>query len=141
MLYYGTEAGMWGANDPCDRQPMVWDDVAYQPERAGILGPVPKRVRRPDHALHAFVKKALALRHAEPALRRGDFRWLSTGHDRLMAFERALDGRRIQAYFNASDETRLAKPVPGAVDLWTGRRAEVGPLNIPARSWRVVARA
>ena len=24
MMYYGTEAGMWGADDPCDRMPMVW---------------------------------------------------------------------------------------------------------------------
>lgn len=141
MLYYGTEAGMWGGNDPCDRQPMLWDDVACEPERAGLAGPVPKRERRPDHDLLAFVKKALALRHAEPALRRGDFRWLPSGHDRLMAFERALDGRRIQAYFNASDEARFARPAPGAVDLWTGRRAETGPLKLPARSWRVIARA
>ena len=24
MIYYGDEAGMWGANDPCCRQPMLW---------------------------------------------------------------------------------------------------------------------
>ena len=27
MIYYGTEAGMWGADDPCDRKPMVWPDL------------------------------------------------------------------------------------------------------------------
>lgn len=24
VIYYGDEAGMWGADDPCDRKPMLW---------------------------------------------------------------------------------------------------------------------
>ncbi len=32
MVYYGTESGMWGADDPDDRKPMVWDDLTYEPE-------------------------------------------------------------------------------------------------------------
>jgi cyclomaltodextrinase len=27
MVYYGDEAGMWGGNDPDDRQPMIWKDL------------------------------------------------------------------------------------------------------------------
>jgi glycosidase len=27
MVYYGDEAGMWGATDPDDRQPMIWRDL------------------------------------------------------------------------------------------------------------------
>jgi cyclomaltodextrinase / maltogenic alpha-amylase / neopullulanase len=27
MIYYGDEAGMWGASDPSDRQPMIWKDL------------------------------------------------------------------------------------------------------------------
>ena len=27
MVYYGDEAGMWGAGDPSDRQPMLWQDL------------------------------------------------------------------------------------------------------------------
>ncbi len=27
VIYYGDEAGMWGANDPDSRKPMVWDDL------------------------------------------------------------------------------------------------------------------
>ena len=34
MIYYGTEAGMWGADDPCDRMPMVWPDTLYEPQQA-----------------------------------------------------------------------------------------------------------
>ncbi|MDR1550526.1 MAG: hypothetical protein LBT06_18325 [Hungatella sp.] len=33
-LYYGTECGMWGGNDPHCRKPMLWDDMGeYEPER------------------------------------------------------------------------------------------------------------
>ena len=32
MIYYGDEAGMWGAGDPDDRMPMIWKDLQYQPQ-------------------------------------------------------------------------------------------------------------
>ena len=32
MIYYGDEAGMWGANDPDCRKPMVWPDKKYDAE-------------------------------------------------------------------------------------------------------------
>src|SRR5438067_10515192 len=32
MIYYGDEAGMWGATDPDDRMPMVWDDLKFEPQ-------------------------------------------------------------------------------------------------------------
>ena len=32
MIYYGDEAGMWGANDPCCRKPMIWKDLSYDDE-------------------------------------------------------------------------------------------------------------
>ena len=27
MIYYGDEVGMWGADDPHDRKPMIWDNL------------------------------------------------------------------------------------------------------------------
>ena len=32
MVYYGAEVGMWGADDPTNRKPMVWEDLKYQGE-------------------------------------------------------------------------------------------------------------
>jgi len=32
-IYYGDEIGMWGANDPDCRKPMVWSDNNYEPEK------------------------------------------------------------------------------------------------------------
>ena len=30
MVYYGDEAGMWGADDPDERKPMVWPEYKYE---------------------------------------------------------------------------------------------------------------
>ncbi|MCZ6701797.1 MAG: glycoside hydrolase family 13 protein [Ignavibacteria bacterium] len=32
-IYYGDEVGMWGANDPDCRKPMVWPENNYEPEK------------------------------------------------------------------------------------------------------------
>ena len=37
MVYYGDEAGMWGGDDPCDRWPMVWEDMTYEPQASDPL--------------------------------------------------------------------------------------------------------
>lgn len=57
-LYYGTELGMSGGNDPEMRAPMRWD------------------LATPENEVFAFNKRLLAFRKAEPALRYGDFRRL-----------------------------------------------------------------
>lgn len=33
MVYYGDEAGMWGANDPDSRKPMVWEELNYSQDQ------------------------------------------------------------------------------------------------------------
>ncbi|MCK4569540.1 MAG: glycoside hydrolase family 13 protein, partial [Bacteroidales bacterium] len=38
MVYYGDEAGMWGAGDPDCRKPMLWEDIEYENERIDACG-------------------------------------------------------------------------------------------------------
>jgi glycosidase len=38
MLYYGTESGVWGGQDPDDRSPMNWQDIRFAPQ-AGTHSP------------------------------------------------------------------------------------------------------
>ncbi len=37
-VYYGDEVGMWAADDPDCRKPMVWPDLSYEAERAHPFG-------------------------------------------------------------------------------------------------------
>ena len=32
IIYYGTEAGMWGDDDPDNRKPMLWEDIIFENE-------------------------------------------------------------------------------------------------------------
>ncbi|HEX8299751.1 MAG TPA: alpha-amylase family glycosyl hydrolase, partial [Rubricoccaceae bacterium] len=109
MLYYGDEAGMWGADDPDDRQPMVWPDLVYVDQALDPLG----RPRTPDpiafdRSLFAFYKSAIALRHGDAVLRHGSLRVLAADSvAQSVAFERTLGGERRVVALNRSDESQF----------------------------------
>jgi glycosidase len=139
MLYYGTEAGMWGANDPDDRQPMLWDDLEYEQQERNIHGEVRAVIRRPDGELFAFCQRAIRLRKEHPALRHGAVEWLDCGDERVLGFVRRHEDQAIAVLFNVADEAiRVNLPFTGN-DLWRGERIEECEKGIPVRSWVVVS--
>jgi len=77
MVYYGTEAGMWGADDPDDRKPMVWPNMTYDDE---INHPFSRQRPRDtvqfDVDLYAHYAKLGAVRKSNAALRGGTFQTL-----------------------------------------------------------------
>lgn len=79
MIYYGDEAGMWGADDPSDRKPMVWADLKYDDE---INHPFSKPRARDDNNfdrdLFNWYKKLAHIRASETALQTGQFIRLKT---------------------------------------------------------------
>jgi cyclomaltodextrinase / maltogenic alpha-amylase / neopullulanase len=105
FIYYGVEAGMWGANDPDCRKPMVWDDLVYDPE---FTGPDGKRMGpnevKFDRNLHAFFKAAIALRRGTPVLNAGTFQWLAADDAaNTLAFMRSGGNARAVVVFNRSE--------------------------------------
>ncbi len=122
MVYYGTEAGMWGADDPDDRQPMVWDDLAYEDRVADPRGrshaPEPLRF---DGDLYAFYREVIGLRRSHEALRRGSFDVLLADDERQsLAFARTLEEERLFVLLNRSgSEVDLRLPREG-LDLEPG---------------------
>ena len=131
MIYYGDEVGMWGANDPDCRKPMVWDDIDYEPETTRPDG----SRRTPDSVavntgLLAFYKKLIGIRAKHPALLHGDYRTVLADDKRdLMVFERWEGSERIIVALNNSNRSQdYALKADGArwVDLMTGaEHAEV----------------
>ena len=67
-IYYGSEVGMTGAEDPENRGPMRWD------------------LAREDNPELAWMKQLIALHKENRALRIGNFRLIES--ERLLAFER-----------------------------------------------------
>jgi len=138
MIYYGTEVGMWGANDPCDRQPMLWDDIRYEPETHTAEGKTRARKRSPDNALFAFYQNAIAMRQSHVVLRRGDLAWRNHANNRVLIYDRILDGVVVRVVLNAGKTTAVVNLPFGGVDLWSGKTLPRGKVKVPSRGWLVV---
>ncbi len=116
-IWNGDEAGMWGADDPDERKPVVWSDLRYEDETADPFGR--PRHRDPvavDTALLRSYRELIALRKAHLRLWvDGATRWLVTD-DRhgVLAYERALAGEQAIVAFNASEQAvEVAVPASG----------------------------
>lgn len=107
-IYYGDEAGMWGANDPCSRKPMVWDDMDYQNEKFlpdQRLKPVEDEVQF-DTEIFDYYRKIIAIRNENKALQNGSFNTLMIDDaNDIYAFTREDDFQEILVVFNKSDQT------------------------------------
>ena len=138
MIYYGDEVGMWGANDPDCRKPMVWDDMVYEDEVTlpdGTKKDVPDKVEV-NRDLLAHYKKLIALRNALPALRTGSFATLLTDDERqLYGFRRQLGNEEVLVVLNNSNARHeAALDAEGEwEDRWNGGEvsAQDGRVTLP----------
>jgi len=98
MIYYGDEVGMWGANDPCCRQPMVWEDLEH---KKGKRTPDDEGVFDPEMFEH--YRQLIHLRNSHPALQLGDYQTLLADDAReLYVFSRSYQNQYIIVALNNS---------------------------------------
>lgn len=104
MIYYGTEAGMWGGDDPDCRKPMVWPEFEYETEIANeSTTPRPADPVKFDTELHKFYQKIIKMRHDEVALRRGDMQFVFTDDSKdIVAYTRTYQNDKILCVVNNS---------------------------------------
>lgn len=104
MVYYGDEVGMWGANDPDCRKPMIWDDIQYEDSDVSI-----------NSDLFDFYKKAISIRRNNVSLNIGDFQTLITNDsENLYAFMRSSAKQKIVVVINNSDSDKVIQlPIKG----------------------------
>jgi cyclomaltodextrinase / maltogenic alpha-amylase / neopullulanase len=105
MIYYGTEAGMWGADDPCDRMPMVWPEVTYEPQQGDPAGRSrPADAVGFDESLFNFYRAAIHLRRDHSALRRGDIKFVVADDPaQFLGFRRGDAGEKLLVGLNRGD--------------------------------------
>ncbi len=116
IIYYGDEIGMgdniWLADRNGVRTPMQWtaeknagfstadetyfpviDDETYGYRHVNVAA------QEGDPNSHlSLLKHLLSVRQSQPALRAGDFEWISTGNKAVMAFKR-MTGQRTGTMF------------------------------------------
>ncbi|MEQ8672361.1 MAG: glycoside hydrolase family 13 protein [Aggregatilineales bacterium] len=129
-IYYGSEIGMSGADDPFCRGAFPWQDDSVW-----------------DHELLAFYKAAIALRNTQPVLRTGTFKRLYA-EGMVYGFHRELNGTQAIVIVNAgeSDATITVNLPENAPSIWAHLWEQSGSINaqtdalvvdVPARSGAV----
>ena len=112
QIYYGEEVGMWGADDPDCRKPMVWDDIVYEDERAAFDPSKSRHVNsvRPDTLLKLFYENLCKMRKENSVLVYGDLSF-SVADDKKMvlAYNRRMGKNEIVVVFNRSFKPQSVK--------------------------------
>jgi glycosidase len=134
MIWNGAEAGMWGADDPTNRKPLLWED----------LEPYDSPEDRVDRAMLAWYRKVFPMRAAHAALRTGSFRTLLVDDAQdTWVFERANANERIVVALNAGSRdatVTLPGATVGAKDLLGGTDlAKLPTLVVPATGGVVIS--
>ncbi len=110
FIYYGDEVGMWGADDPDCRKPMIWPEFKYDSEKAHFCdeledcsGSRPIDEVSVDEDLLNYYRELTTLRKKHNALSRGNYKIVYTNNKTgVFAFERFIENERILAVFNGS---------------------------------------
>ncbi len=115
-VYYGDEVGMEGGNDPDSRRSFRWDEGGW------------------DKDLLGFFRRAIALRHEHPALRRGRYvRLLADDQHNVYAFARKGERETLVVVLNNGlnpyaldvDVDGLFADDGSLQDVWAGHEARV----------------
>jgi neopullulanase len=91
-VYYGDEIGMTGGHDPDSRRSFIWDQGTW------------------NHSLRAYFQRCIALRHAHPVLRHGDYTAIY-GMEGVYIFRRRLGDDLAVVALNAGGEGRTVDVV------------------------------
>jgi len=133
MIYYGDEVGMWGADDPHCRKPMVWDDKIYDDEIIDESSGFKKglgsyKVSQNKDLLETY-KKLIAIRNSSKALQLGSVEFLTEAiSEKLFGFTREYENEKIYVIFNLSDKEEILElPSNHYLDLYNN--FEINPNN------------
>lgn len=124
VVYYGDESGMWGANDPCDRKPMVWADISYEPEATLPNGSTRNELFAVDYNRDIFEwhRKLIHIRNTYPSLQTGDFKIIEKDdRSRVLVFKRTLNEESVMVVINGSKKERKINLETPLIDLVEGK--------------------
>ena len=109
QIWSGDEVGMWGADDPDCRKPVIWSDIVFEDEKANYdpSRPRPIDIVRPDTALFGFYKKLILMRKENPELVQGNLNFTVADDQKMvLAYSRTMENTEIIVVFNRSDKSQ-----------------------------------
>ena len=101
-IYAGDEMGMWGADDPSSRKPLIWPDFTFEDEVVHPLGkerPVDKVEF--NHDLFQFHQKLIRIRKSNPVLVDGELEFIKVDDsNETLAYRRFNKENEMIVVFN-----------------------------------------
>ena len=119
-IWAGDEMGMWGADDPSTRKPLIWPDYEFEPESTHPLD-----LDRPtddvtlNRELFAYYQQLIQIRNSHPALVHGDIEYVVVDDvNEILAYSRTYAGNEVIAVFNASTEAKTVEIPVGTTNTY-----------------------
>jgi glycosidase len=125
QIWNGEEMGMWGADDPHCRKPLMWKEFAFEQETRNNYQPGAKEFDKVafDQTQFNWYKKLITIRKTNPVLSTGEIE-IVKAEGKKFGYARYNDHERIFVYFNLENTRQEFKVnVPGIyMDLLTSKK-------------------
>jgi cyclomaltodextrinase len=125
QIWNGEEMGMWGADDPNCRKPLMWKEFKFDPETRNNIQPVEKTYDKVafNQVQFDFYKKLINIRRSNPVLVDGEIQFLAAEGKKL-AYKRYNSKEEIIVIFNLEkSQQKFMLPQKSAyIDLLTNKK-------------------
>jgi len=125
QIWNGEEMGMWGADDPNCRKPLMWKEFKFSPETRNNFQPGTKTYDKVEfnQAQYNFYKKLISIRKSNPVLSTGDILWMAA-ESKTLAYKRYDSTNQIIVIFNLeSTPQKFALPPKSTwINLLTNKK-------------------
>ena len=136
QIWNGEEMGMWGADDPHDRKPLMWNEFQFEDESRNNYQPGETAFDKVTFNQEHFnwYKKLIDIRRHNPVLSLGNMD-IVKAEGKKFGYVRFDDHEKIWVFFNLENAAQdFEVDAPGNyVDLLTGKKYN-GKKQIPVAS-------
>ncbi len=132
QIWNGDEMGMWGADDPNCRKPLMWPELKMEKEYRNNFQPGKKSYDkiRFDKNLFEFYKKLIRIRKDNPVLSLGEFSF-TMNEGKKLGYTRSDGKNEIVVLFNMEDHQGDFKiPEGNFTDLLSGKNYGNGNIRL-----------
>lgn len=107
-IWAGDEMGMWGADDPSGRKPLIWKDLTFNDEKTHPLNhPRPTDKVEFDQDLFNFYQNLIRIRKNNPVLSHGEIDFILIDNEKdVLSYSRFNQQDEAIILFNNSTETQ-----------------------------------
>jgi glycosidase len=137
QIFNGEEMGMWGADDPFNRKPLMWKEFRFDPETRNYFQQGIKQFDTVafNDKQYNWYQKLIRIRKSNEVLSTGTCSFFFTEGKKL-AYKRNNGENELLVYFNVEDHTsEFDLPIKGKYqDLLTGQLIDGQKFNMTSLS-------